>query len=115
MKQFSIRQQVARLTLIPLFIMAVSLEAFFLHGRFSDLDQNLLERGRSIARQLASSSEYGVFSNNQIFLQHIANGVLLQPDVRGVIVLNPSLETLVSAGKFSLTPKKRVCRFEPGG
>ena len=105
MKQFSIRQQVAWLTLIPLFIMAVSLEAFFLHGRFSDLDQNLLERGRSIARQLASSSEYGVFSNNQVFLQHIVNGVLLQPDVRGVIVLNPSLETLVNAGEFSLTPQ----------
>ena len=61
MKQFSIRQQVAWLTLIPLFIMAVSLEAFFLHGRFSDLDQNLLERGRSIARQFAVSGEYGVF------------------------------------------------------
>ncbi|MDD5385522.1 MAG: ATP-binding protein [Gallionella sp.] len=105
MTQFSIRQQVAWLTLIPLFIMAVSLESFFLHGRFSDLDQNLLERGRSIARQLASSSEYGVFSNNQVFLQHIANGVLLQPDVRGVIVLNSSFETLVGAGEFSLPPK----------
>ena len=105
MRQFSIRQQVAWLTLIPLFIMAVSLESFFLHSRFSDLEQNLLERGRAIVRQLAPSSEYGVFSNNQVSLQYIANGVLLQPDVRGVIILNSSFETLVSAGEFSLPPK----------
>ena len=105
MKQFSIRQQVAWLTLIPLFIMAVSLESFFLHDRFSDLDQNLLERGRSVARQFAVSGEYGVFSNNQVFLQNIANGVLHQPDVRGVVVLNSSSETLVEAGKFSRLPK----------
>lgn len=105
MKQFSIRQQVAWLTLIPLFIMAVSLESFFLHDRFSDLDQNLLERGRSIARQFAVSGEYGVFSNNQAFLQNIANGVLHQPDVRGVVVLNSSSETLVEAGEFSRLPK----------
>ena len=105
MQQFSIRQQVAWLTLIPLFIMAVSLESFFLHNRFSDLDQNLLERGRSIARQFAVSGEYGVFSNNQAFLQNIANGVLHQPDVRGVVVLNSSSETLVEAGEFSRLPK----------
>ncbi len=104
MKQFGIRLQVAWLTLIPLFIMAVSLESFFLHGRFSDLEQNLLERGKSIARQLASSGEYGVFSNNQAFLQNIANGVLQQQDVRGVVILNSSSEVLVGAGVFSMPP-----------
>jgi signal transduction histidine kinase/ActR/RegA family two-component response regulator len=104
-KQFSIRQQVAWLTLIPLFIMAVSLESFFLHGRFSDLETNLLERGKSIARQLASSGEYGVFSNNLSFLQNIANGGMQQPDVRGVIILDSSFETLASAGEFSRPPK----------
>src|SRR3989338_6672080 len=98
MKQFTIRQQVAWLTLIPLFILAASLGAFFLHDRFSDLNQNLLERGKLVARQLSVSGEYGVFSNNQAFLQNIANGVLLQPDVRGAVVLNSSFETLVEAG-----------------
>lgn len=105
MRRYSIRQQVAWLTLIPLFIMAVSLESFFLHGRFSDLDQNLQERGKSIARQLASSGEYGVFSNNLAFLQNIANGGLHQPDVRGVVILGASFETLVSAGEFSHPPR----------
>lgn len=101
MKRFSIRRQVAWLTLIPSLIMVVSLEAFFLHSRFSDLDQGLLERGKLIAHQLASSSEYGVFSSNQTFLQNIANGVLQQPDVRGLVILDAASETLISAGEFS--------------
>ncbi|OGS91978.1 MAG: hypothetical protein A2Z95_03640 [Gallionellales bacterium GWA2_60_18] len=101
MKQFGIRTQVALLTLIPSLIMVVSLEAWFLHDRFSGMDEDLLERGKLVARQLASSSEYGVFSSNQEFLQNIAKGVLQQPDVRGLAVLNSASETLVRAGEFS--------------
>ena len=100
MKQYTIRQYVAWLTLIPLLIMAAGLETFFLHDRSSGLDHDLLERGKLISRQLASSSEYGVFSNNQPFLQNIAQGVLQQPDVRGVIILNAASESLIEAGVF---------------
>lgn len=107
-KRYSIRQQVALLTLIPLLIMAVCLEAFFLHNRFSDLDQGLLERGKLIARQLASSSEYGVFSNNRVFLKNIANGALQQTDVRGLLILNAASETLVEAGEFTHSSKNPV-------
>ena len=94
----SIRRQVFYLTFIPMLVMTVSLEAFFLHTRFSDLDNDLLERGKLIAHQLASSSEYGVFSNNTLFLQNIAHGVLQQPDVRGVVILNADSEPLIAVG-----------------
>ena len=76
MKQFNIRQYVGLLTLIPLLIMAFGLETYFLNERASDLDRELMERGKLIARQLASSGEYGVFSNNQAFLQHLVQGEL---------------------------------------
>lgn len=100
MKRSGISWRVALLTLVPSIIMVVSLESFFLYSRFSDLDQGLLERGKLIARQLASSSEYGVFSNNRAFLQNLAQGVLQQPDVRGLLIMNSASETLVSAGVF---------------
>lgn len=101
MRQFSIREHVALLTLTPLLIMAISLESFFLRDRFSDLERDLIERGQLIARQLASSSEYGVFSNNRFYLQNIAQGVLQQPDVRGVAILNAGSESLYEEGAFS--------------
>jgi diguanylate cyclase (GGDEF)-like protein/PAS domain S-box-containing protein len=100
MKQYSIRQHVALLTLTPLLFLAVSLETFFLRDRFSALDIELTERGRLIAQQLALGSEYGVFSDNRIFLQNIAQGALQQTDVQGVIVLDASSGILVDAGKF---------------
>lgn len=94
-KRHSIQQQVAQLTLIPLLILTVCLEFFLLQGRFSDLDSALLERGKLIARQLASSSEYGVFSNNQGFLESIGRGVLQEQDVRGLLILNADGEVLL--------------------
>lgn len=100
MKQYSIRQHVAWLTMVPLLLMAVSLELFFLHDRFSALDAELVERGQLISHQLASDSEYGVFSGNRVFLQEIADGALRQPDVRGVMILDADSGILVSAGRF---------------
>ena len=113
MKQFSIRQYVEWLTLIPLLIMAVSLETYFLHDRAFELDRELMERGELIARQLASSSEYGVFSNNQLFLQNIANGVLQQPDVRGVIIMNAASESLIETGEMSYSAENAADDAKP--
>lgn len=101
MKQFSIRQHIAWLTLMPLLFMVISLETFFLQDRFSALDNELAERGRLITSQLASASEYGVFSNNQVFLHNLAQNVLKQQDVQGVIIVDEVSGILIAAGSFS--------------
>ena len=108
MKQFSIRHYVAWLTFIPLFIMAIGLESYFLHDRFAEMDQDMLEKGNLVAHQLASSSDYGVFSNNLEFLQNIANSALQQTDVRGVVIYSSDARVLVSAGEFSNAFKNEI-------
>jgi signal transduction histidine kinase/ActR/RegA family two-component response regulator len=108
MKRYGIRQQVAWLTFVPLFIMAISMETYFLHDRFLDMDKDLLDQGELIAHQLASASEYGVFSNNQAFLQNVAGGTLQQKDMRAAAILNPTSEVLASAGEFSLPLKSEI-------
>ncbi len=100
MRRFSIRQYVAGLTVVPLLFLAVSLESFFLRDRFTALDESLAERGQLIAHQLASGSEYGVFANNQDFLRTLAQGVLQQPDVQGVLILDAA-NVLVAQGGFT--------------
>ena len=120
MKRLGIRQQVAWLTMAPLLILAISLESFFLLNRFSDLDQALQERGKSIAQQLATSSEYGVFSNNLVFLQNIADGALGQTDVHGVVIVNAASEILIARGeffgthKYAFTDGRTVAKDYPG-
>ena len=96
-RKYGIRKHVAWLTLAPLLIMAITMEVFFLHDRFKDLNQDLLVRGKLIAHQLASVSEYGVYSNNRNFLKNIAQGVSQQADVSAVTVLNSAGKLLVAA------------------
>jgi len=101
MKRLSIQRYVSWLTFLPLFIMAVGLGGYFLHSRSADMDRELMERGNLIAHQLASSSEYGVFSHNLEFLQGIANGALKQEDVLGIVILDANFRVLASAGQLS--------------
>ena len=108
MKQFGIRQYVALITLVPLIVIAVCLESFFLHNYYSELDHHVIERGKLIASQLGSSSEYGVVSNNQPFLLNIAHGVSQQPDVRGLVILNSASRTLAETGEFSSFAKNSL-------
>ena len=96
-KKHSIQEYVIWLTLVPLLVMGISFGAFFLLDRFADLDNDLQTRGRLIARQMAASSEYGVFSNNQSFLKGVAENALQQPDVKSVLVLNASSRILVAS------------------
>ncbi|MHB1098980.1 MAG: diguanylate cyclase domain-containing protein, partial [Burkholderiales bacterium] len=100
-RKYSIRKQMIFLTMLPLMVIVVSLEAFFLHDRYANLENNLLKRGQLIARQLAASSEYGVFSGNRAFLASLAESVLKEADVKRVIVVNNDSGILASAGKVN--------------
>lgn len=105
MRRVSIRTQITALTLIPLLVVVVSMEAYFLRDRFADLDNDLQEHGKLLARQLAGSAEYGVFSNNQAFLQGIADYTLMQNDVRSITIVDSGSRILHhasdSTGKIS--------------
>lgn len=90
--------------------MATGLGTYFLLSRFADMDENLQDRGNLIARQLASSSEYGVFSHNRDFLQNIVQGVLEQPDVRGVMIFDSTGTNLIEAGSFSSEHEDEISR-----
>lgn len=99
-RMYGIRQYVTWLTLVPLLIMALSLESFFLHAQFADMDRDMISRGQLIVRQLAASSEYGVFSNNRTFLASVARSALREADVKAVILLNAATEVMVAAGEM---------------
>ena len=100
MSNKGIQTHIAWLTSLPLLVIVIALEGFFLHEHFTELDRELVTRGELMARQLSAGSEYGVFSNNIAFLNGLAENVLLQPDVKSVIVVNANSQILVEAGKI---------------
>lgn len=89
-------------------VLAICMEFFFFRNHFAELDRSLIERGKLIASQFGSSSEYGVISNNQPFMQETAKVVLQQPDVRGLMILNAASNKLFEAGKFSGAAKNAL-------
>jgi signal transduction histidine kinase len=106
MRRIGIRAQITALTLIPLLVVVVSMESYFLRDRFADLDNDLQERGKLLARQLAGSAEYGVFSNNQTFLESITDYTLTQADVRSIAIVDSSSRSLHYSQAFKLTADK---------
>lgn len=98
MRFFDIRDRMLLAALLPVTLVAVLLSTVFLAGRYADLDEAHHQRARSLARQLASASEYGLFSANTSSLQAIAAGALREPDVRSVLILDAQGQSLAMAG-----------------
>lgn len=99
-KLFDIRSRVLLAALLPVTLVALLLSVVFLKGRVGDIGEAHGQRARSLARQLASASEYGLFSSNTNSLQAIAAGALREPDVRSVMLLDAQGRTLLTAGKL---------------
>ncbi|MDH5205013.1 MAG: ATP-binding protein [Hylemonella sp.] len=96
---FDIRQRMLLAALLPVSLVALLLSSVFLMGRLGDIDAAHTQRARMLARQLASASEYGIFSANIGSLQALAASALREPDVRSVVVLGDLGQVYARAGK----------------
>jgi len=98
MRKHGIERQALAVALIPILILGLLLESYFIYTRISDLDRAMFDRAKLIVRQLASSSEYAVFSGNRSLLQQQVDLAFAQPDVSSVIVLDASGNYLAGSG-----------------
>ena len=94
----NIRTRMLLVAWLPVTLIAISLAGVFLIARVGDNDQANSQRARSLARQLAAASEYGLFSVNVAQLQTIVRGALREPDVQSVAILDARGNRLVGAG-----------------
>jgi len=119
MKLGGIRHRMLLAAVLPVALIAVLLAAVFLFTRFDDINAAHRQRARSLARQLATASEYGLFSGNVSQLRTLAGGALREADVRSVAILNAQGKVLAHAGKPSyqtqpLLDRQEREQFEPG-
>jgi hypothetical protein len=112
MKMVDIRTRMLLAALLPVTLIAILLSGVFLASRFGDLGEAYHQRARSLARQLATASEYGLFSDNITHLQTIASGALRESDVRSVAILNAQGEILVFAGKAGFKAPSVLAMYE---
>nr|WP_315464701.1 ATP-binding protein [uncultured Rhodoferax sp.] len=93
-----IRFRIFLAALAPVFVAVLALVVVFWSARMSDLDEAHMTRARLIARQLAMSSEYGLFSGHVATLQAISAGFQKEVDVRSVAVFDSNGQLLAKTG-----------------
>ncbi|MFA6121707.1 MAG: ATP-binding protein [Sideroxydans sp.] len=98
MKKQGIENQALMVALIPVLIFSLLLEGYYIYTRIGEMDRALFERAKLIVRQLASSSEYAVFSGNLSLLQQQVDVALSQPDVNAVVILDAEGSYLAVSG-----------------
>lgn len=98
MRTQGIRVRMLVAALLPVSLLGLLLTVVFLMARFDDLTEAYQLHTRSVARQLALASEFGLFAGNREQLQAMARGALREPDVRWVAIFDPQGQTLASAG-----------------
>lgn len=95
----TIRTRFLLAALLPVILIALLLAGVFLGARMDDLGQAHEQKARSLVRQIATASEYGLFSRNASHLQSVALGGLREADVRSVAVLDANGASLALAGQ----------------
>jgi len=102
MKRYGIERQTLLITLIPVLVMAILLDGYFITTRFADLENSLIERSQLLARQLASSCEYPVFSGNSILLKQNVDAALSFQDVKAISILDAKSRVMLESGTKSV-------------
>ena len=107
-----IRSRMLLAALLPVTLVATLLAAVFLVVRVGDNAQAHEQRARSLIRQVALASEYGLFSGNIASLQSLSSGALQQADVRAATIIDAQGTVLVRAGRAAGLPLPALTGLE---
>ncbi len=102
LNHLGIRSRVLLLALLPASLMALVLGSYFTWLQQSELQTQLLQRGKMIAEHLAPLVAPALARHAPVQLEHIAAQALEQTDVRAVAFLGPDRNTLAHAGPTML-------------
>jgi len=101
MNWLGIRARVILIAVVPVLFVTAVLLTVSLAERLEATERDLVDRGRSMANQLAVGSEYGLFAGNIDFLDNALAGVLREPVVVGGIIRDADGRAVVSGGELS--------------
>lgn len=101
MKPLGVRTRVLLAALLPIALVAALLSVIFLVGRVGDLDVAHQQRALALARQIASTAEFGLFTGNQEALKSVANAATREQDVRAVAIIGRDGNIAAQAGHWA--------------
>src|SRR5574337_315494 len=93
-RNWSIRNRVLLLALLPTVSLGVILGGYFTRGRVHDLGASRAALGDTIARQLASSSLYGLLTHDPQVLQTLVQSVAREQSIDSVVITDNAGQVL---------------------
>ncbi|MDH3325370.1 MAG: ATP-binding protein [Gammaproteobacteria bacterium] len=96
-KYDSIRVKLLYLVVTPLLVISLLLGAYFTLTRIQDVHESLDQKGNLIARNLAPSIEFGLFSRDINFLRSLSEPLLADNDVVSIIVLDKKRNLVIAS------------------
>lgn len=99
MKSWGIRTRIVLLTIVPTLTISVLLGVYFISMRISDLNSNLMTRGRTLTTELVASSEYGLITDNHDLLKKLADTMMAHTDVEIAAIYDSSGHMVGYTGK----------------
>lgn len=112
MKAPGIRARVLIAAILPVTVVTLLLAIVFLAVVVRDLDAAHRQRALALARQVAATSEFAVFTGDRKALQELVNASSRQDDVRALAVLDRGGEVMAQAGLPVLRDSELPSRAE---
>ncbi|MGA9852329.1 MAG: ATP-binding protein [Gammaproteobacteria bacterium] len=103
-RNWSIRNRVLLLALLPVISLGVVLGGYFIHSRVHDLKSSQSALGHALVSQLASAAEYGLLTHNPQVLQRLARNAIRERNVESVTIADGIGHILAQA--IQSTPQK---------
>jgi len=108
-RNWSIHNRVLLLALLPVISLGVVLGGYFIRSRVHDLKASQTVLGDTLARQLASSSLYGLLTHNPEVLQNLARSVMREESIDSVVITDNTGQILAKV-TARLRPDAAGCR-----
>lgn len=103
-RNWSIRNRVILLALLPIMIFGSVLGSYLIQVRVKDLKESQQDIGATISHQLAIASEYGAFSNNKKILQTLVTSAMRDRDIQSITILSSDGTVLASSSRDENAP-----------
>lgn len=104
LNRLGFRSRVLVAALLPSVAIALALAIHFTSTRIADIERSLIDRAMLLTGSLAPASEYGLFSGNLDILQSLADSMLRERGVDGVLIVDGDRQVLARAGMLNEPP-----------
>ncbi len=112
MKRLGIINQILIISIFPALIIAAILSTYFIAYQFTDISESLNKNGELIAKQLAPSAEYAVFSGNTELIKSSIDTIIKNNPVLRIQILDKHRDSILDVKAAGKPDKKNNYLFK---